>query len=726
MRISSRFHHLFLLLFIPFISQSQSFEWWFPQGGNGNFHQIKCLQSDLQGNHIAGGIFTNSIDIDPGTGTKMLTTSANDTSAYIAKYNPSGNLVWASIITSYNNCTPRSIAIDSSGNIYITGSFTDSVDMQPDTGKYILKSSGKKDVFVLILDATGKMLKAGAMGGSGEEVGYEIKLSRNGELIIAGEESGNADMDPGPSKLNAFSYGLTDMFILRLTRNIGYLGVVNYGGPNADKALSMDLDSVGNIYVTGTFSGTAYFSFQTIGGYGYNDIFLIKLTQTGALTWLRHIFSAGDEYPVKVICDEDKILLAGVYGDYGIHLDNPNPKKGPLSYGGRDIFLVSYKSYDSELIKFEGYGSVTDDICTDLIVSKKHHIILTGSLTSAINFNKNDLFGKYWLEPGKLYTPNPFVLKLDSAFKHIWSRGLKSNNKSSFDAVTTDTFENVIVSGNFIDTISLPGNSQYLTGKGNPDAMTFKFTNCKPLLSVIFPEVCLVYEAPSKARFIKSGIYYDTLVNPLSCDSVFEIHLTIKGRSISTIEVSACDSMISPSGKQIWKETGIYVDTLVNHRGCDSLIIAKYTNNKIDTGVTLNNHTLIANEDSAVYQWIDCQSGQIISGETNQTFTPKYNGYYKVSISKGQCSDTSECKYVYISGLPEIDRNSLKVYPNPSNGLIYFDLKESQILTISDLSGREIFSSLDRNTKQVVLSSGFYFFKLKDGNRLQCVKVIVK
>ena len=70
----------------------------------------------------------------------------------------------------------------------------------------------------------------------------------------------------------------------------------------------------------------------------------------------------------------------------------------------------------------------------------------------------------------------------------------------------------------------------------------------------------------------------------------------------------------------------------------------------IDVSTTANNNLLSANEPSATYQWIDCNTGLAIAGETNQNYTATANGNYAVIVSQGICSDTSACIAVTIIG----------------------------------------------------------------------------
>ncbi|MEX2588615.1 MAG: hypothetical protein WD334_00330, partial [Chitinophagales bacterium] len=91
---------------------------------------------------------------------------------------------------------------------------------------------------------------------------------------------------------------------------------------------------------------------------------------------------------------------------------------------------------------------------------------------------------------------------------------------------------------------------------------------------------CNAYTWPVDGQtYTASGIYRDTLLNSVNCDSVLTLDLTILNSSASTINETACDSFISPSGNYTWTSSGSYNDTLVNSQGCDSLITVNLTVN---------------------------------------------------------------------------------------------------------------------------------------------------
>lgn len=73
-----------------------------------------------------------------------------------------------------------------------------------------------------------------------------------------------------------------------------------------------------------------------------------------------------------------------------------------------------------------------------------------------------------------------------------------------------------------------------------------------------------------------TGTYQDTLINSIGCDSIITVHLTVQSTA-SSQTLSVCDSLISPSGLYVWTSSGTYQDTLINAIGCDSLITVELT-----------------------------------------------------------------------------------------------------------------------------------------------------
>jgi len=185
---------------------------------------------------------------------------------------------------------------------------------------------------------------------------------------------------------------------------------------------------------------------------------------------------------------------------------------------------------------------------------------------------------------------------------------------------------------------------------------------------------------------------------------------------------STCTDYLGPLGT-VYDSTGIYLDTLQNSDGCDSIIETNLTVNSVDNGVTANSNILVAQQANALYQWLDCNNANLpLSGATNQLLSPPDPlGSYAVIVDYRGCIDTSDCFSLTGIGLSEASYTALELYPNPSEGLI--NIEHPQLigsdLSIRDIEGRLIFNlkQLDRNSIHLDMSelaSGKYILNIEN------------
>jgi|GEM_PF-900126 len=98
--------------------------------------------------------------------------------------------------------------------------------------------------------------------------------------------------------------------------------------------------------------------------------------------------------------------------------------------------------------------------------------------------------------------------------------------------------------------------------------------------ATVSPSVCAAnYTAPSGAVYSSSGMYMDTINNLAGCDSVITINLTLNNPSSSSISATTCGTYTAPSGA-MYMSSGMYMDTIPNMVGCDSVITINLTVNQ--------------------------------------------------------------------------------------------------------------------------------------------------
>ncbi|MDP2388493.1 MAG: SBBP repeat-containing protein [Bacteroidota bacterium] len=133
-------------VFISKLDSAGNFVWAKNMGGTVADYG-SSLVVDSSGNLDIIGTFSGTADFDPGTGAFNLT-SAGNTDVFISKLDTSGDFIWAMKMGASQGDVGISIATDTSGNIYTTGSYNGTIDCDPGAGTYYLTSYAISDIFV--------------------------------------------------------------------------------------------------------------------------------------------------------------------------------------------------------------------------------------------------------------------------------------------------------------------------------------------------------------------------------------------------------------------------------------------------------------------------------------------------------------------------------------------------------------------------------------------------
>ena len=212
------------------------------------------------------------------------------------------------------------------------------------------------------------------------------------------------------------------------------------------------------------------------------------------------------------------------------------------------------------------------------------------------------------------------------------------------------------------------------------------------------------------------------------------LNLTINNSNSGSETITECNSYTWPANGNTYTASGTYNATLTNVAGCDSVATLNLTINTIDNSVTQTGFTFTANATGVIYQWIDCSTMTVISGETSSWFTATNNGSYAVVVSDGTCTDTSAC--YDINGLGVVENGSfpwMNVYPNPTDGKVVISFAGSvnnATLSLRDMQGkllRKQFVTGKIFTVDLSQSDpGMYLLELEEGSANKQIRIIRK
>jgi hypothetical protein len=226
-------------------------------------------------------------------------TSAGNSDVYIAKLNPTGTIAWARRAGSANTADGdfgRGIAVDATGNVYVTGFITGTSTFGPNIS---VPSAGGRDVFVTKLDSSGNFLWAKTFGGPGTDLADSIAVGASGNVFVTGSFQQTANF----GGVSLTSAGGDDVFVMKLDTNGNVIWAKRQGGAGVDSAFSVSLDGTGNVFTTGIFSGTATFGPTMLTSAGDTDIFVQKMDNNGNTLYAKRFGGTDHDDGVSLVAD---------------------------------------------------------------------------------------------------------------------------------------------------------------------------------------------------------------------------------------------------------------------------------------------------------------------------------------------------------------------------------------------------------------------------------------
>lgn len=379
-----------------------------PTGVNDNAYEC-TISTDLQGNVYVGGCFY-SLTVTFGSFT--LTSPANGNEhLFLVKYDPSGNVLWASgAVCTYSNGI-TSLAMDAAGNIYIAGYYDSDITF----GSFTLQNAGSHDVFLVKYDPNGNVIWAGRAGGNDCDAAESVAVGASGDIYITGFFA-SSSITFGSVTLTNTEDGY-DIFIAKYDANGNVTWAKSGGGIYDDYGRGVDTDPSGNVYITGEFHSMT----MTIGpytltnqnvtpGFDRSDMFIAKYDANGNVLWAK---SAGGNQSETVnslsVDTAGNVFLPGNYFGDTITLGsstftNMNPQS-------TNIFLAKY-STDGDILWAVGAGGPNDDGITSVSTDNHGNVYL-----ARYSDSPSITFGSYTL-------PNP-----DSWLSNLFVTSVKLNIK---------------------------------------------------------------------------------------------------------------------------------------------------------------------------------------------------------------------------------------------------------------------------------------------------------
>lgn len=336
--------------------------------------------------------------------------------------------------------TIEGVETDSSGNVYVTGR-TGSAAFPTSVGAYDTSLGGSTDAFVTKFDAAGVLQYSTYFGGSGNEWAYNLTVDGSGQVYVVGQTA-SSDFSIVNGADSSFG-GSTDGFLVKLNAagsailystyyggaNADYLGAVHlgsgstvyvagattaatwdgyvsaidtalsgassllwsqtYAAAGTEKLYDMDVDSTGDIWVIGETStaglafGNAYDSTHNGGA----DVFLVRMSASGAVEYVSYYGGTGDDYGNSIaVAADDTLYLTGIsFSTAGIASTGAYDTAGDATNG--NAFLVRLdpsQTGSAQRLFGTYYGTSGSTFGIEVALDAQDRPVLVGQTTGAI------------------------------------------------------------------------------------------------------------------------------------------------------------------------------------------------------------------------------------------------------------------------------------------------------------------------------------------------------
>lgn len=388
--------------------------------------------------------------------------NAGQCDAFVTKLNPTGTaLLYSTYLGGSGGDQANGIAIDSSGNAYVTG-ITNSTNFPTTAGSFqTAYGGGDTDVFVTKLNSSGSALVYSTyLGGSDADSGNAIALDASGDAFVTGETYSN----PFPTTVGALQTtygGRGDAFVTELNPAGAALVYSTYlGGELQDAGNGIAVDNVGSTFVTGsTYSQlfpVAHAIQENCGGFNIaavppcpavRDAFISKLSAGGSsLVYSTYLGGSQDDVGAGIALDS---LGAAYVAGFTTSTDFPvRPDALQTSLAGtQNAFVTKVDPLGGAPFEYSTYlGGNGVDAAAAIAVDLNGLAYVTGGTTSTnfptVSAIQNSLSGPL------NYPGDAFVSKVDADGSGlIYSSFLGGGDHDVGNAIAVDSSLAVYVAG---------------------------------------------------------------------------------------------------------------------------------------------------------------------------------------------------------------------------------------------------------------------------------------
>ncbi|MEN8226440.1 MAG: hypothetical protein ABFS05_13880, partial [Bacteroidota bacterium] len=253
---------------------------------------------------------------------------------FLAKYDHDGNFSWARHIGNHKTDYANSSCVDMDGNMIVTGYFHDSISIEG----HLLHSMGASDIYILKYDPTGTLIWLEHLGGSSSDQSYSISSDQYGNIVVTG--SYFYDITIGDTTLTTTDPTGVFYTVFNGDGDFQYATQVDGNGLIAQSFAAFDNNA--DIFFVGNFTDQVHFGPYSFDAGAFNiDVFITKYSSEGQLLWADHGEGQGSDQLVSIASGPLNDLYISGHYLHDIRFGNIMLEY-TLCCGSAEIFIIRY------------------------------------------------------------------------------------------------------------------------------------------------------------------------------------------------------------------------------------------------------------------------------------------------------------------------------------------------------------------------------------------------
>ena len=368
---------------------------------------------------------------------------------------------WARTWGGVSTDKPNSIAVDTSGDVYVTGSFQGEVDFDPGEGEFIRASNGYTDAFISKFDSMGDFLWAATWGSvTGSEEGLVVIVDTDGFAYVAGSFESWFDFNPGAGEEIHSSKGGKDAFVSKFGADGTFYWAKTWGSAGYEEARALGVQTFsGTLFVAGCFENEVDFDpgpgVTTRTSNGFRDAYFLVLGTNGSFTAVYSWGGSGQDEAHGLSLDASAdIYITGRFHDT---VDfNPYTASDPRTSNGQDDVFLSCFDFSGSYEWVRTWGGTLADRGLAVYACKvSSDVYVSGYFNLTVDFDPGGSVDNHSSNGSE----DAFLSKLDSSGTFKWARTWGGVSGDKGTALYGDTAADYIcVIGDFYGTVDFdPG-----------------------------------------------------------------------------------------------------------------------------------------------------------------------------------------------------------------------------------------------------------------------------